>query len=109
MPVSKVFVYAEYQVSLPFTEIDWVPINQDMKKFPGLKSKTWLSAINTNQVGGFYEFDSVENAQNYIENLLIPFAKQVNGNLTVKLFDGDVTEKASIGMNSPFYSADLLE
>ena len=106
MPVSKVFVYAEYQVSIPFTEIDWVPINQDMKKFPGLKSKTWLSAINTNQVGGFYEFDSVENAQKYIENLLIPFAKQVNGNLTVKLFDGDVTEKASIGMNSPFYSAD---
>jgi hypothetical protein len=106
MPVSKVFVYAEYQASIPFSEIDWVPINHDMKKFPGLKSKTWLSAINTNQVGGFYEFDSVENAQNYIENLLIPFAKQVNGNLTVKLFDGDVTKKASIGMNSPFYSAD---
>lgn len=103
MPVSKVFVYAEYQVSIPFTEIDWVPINQDMKKFVGLKSKTWLSAINTNQVGGFYEFDSVENAQNYIENLLIPFGKQVNGNLTVKLFDGDATEKASIDMNSPFY------
>jgi hypothetical protein len=37
---------------------------------------------------------------------LIPFAKQVNGNLTVKLFDGDITKEASIGMNCPFYLTD---
>ncbi len=106
MSVSKVFVYAEYQVSIPFSKIDWEPINVEMKKFSGLKSKTWLSGLNTNTVGGFYEFDSVENAQSYIDNLLIPFAKQVNGNLTVKLFDGDVTREASTSMNSPFYSTD---
>ena len=104
--MSKVFVYAEYQVSIPFSQIDWVPINVEMKKLPGLKSKTWLSGVNTNTVGGFYEFDSVENAQNYIDSLLIPFAKQVNGNLTVKLFNGDLTKEASIGMRSPFYPAD---
>ncbi|MGD1714291.1 YdhR family protein [Dapis sp. BLCC M172] len=102
--MNKVFLYAEYQVSIPFTEIDWEPINVDMKKFPGLKSKTWLSGVNTNSLGGFYEFDSVENAQNYIDNLLIPFVKQVNGNLTVKLFNGDVTKEASFGMDSPFYN-----
>ena len=105
--MSKVFIYAEYQVSIPFSEIDWVPINVEMKKFSGLKSKTWLSGVNTNTVGGFYEFDSVENAQNYINSLLIPFAQQVNGNLTVKLFDGETTKEASIGMNSPFYSVDF--
>lgn len=103
--MSKIFIYAEYQVSIPFTEINWEPINVDMKKFPGLKSKTWLSGLNTNSVGGFYEFDSVENAQNYIDNLLIPFVKQVNGNLSVKLFDGDVTKEASLGMDSPFYNS----
>ncbi|NEQ37745.1 MAG: YdhR family protein [Okeania sp. SIO3I5] len=103
--MSKVFIYAEYQVSIPFTEINWEPINVDMKKFPGLKSKTWLSGLNTHSVGGFYEFDSVENAQNYIDNLLIPFVKQVNGNLSVKLFDGDVTKEASFGMDSPFYNS----
>jgi len=103
--MSKLFLYAEYQVSIPFTEINWEPINVDMKKFPGLKSKTWLSGLNTHSVGGFYEFDSVENAQNYIDNLLIPFAKQVNGNLSVKLFDGDVTKEASLGMDSPFYNS----
>ncbi len=102
--MSKIFVYAEYQVSIPFTSIDWVPINVEMKKFPGLKSKTWLSGINTNTVGGFYEFDAIDQAQRYIDELLIPFTKQVNGNLTVRIFDGDVTEEASIGMFSPFYS-----
>jgi hypothetical protein len=100
----KVFLYAEYQVSIPFDQIDWHPINVDMKKFTGLKSKTWLSGVNNQTVGGFYEFDSVANAQNYIDGLLLPFAKKVNGNLTVKLFDGEITREANIGMNSPYYS-----
>ncbi len=103
--MNKVFIYAEYQVSIPFTKINWEPINVDMKKFPGLKSKTWLSGLNTHTLGGFYEFYSVENAQNYIDNLLIPFVQQLNGNLTVKLFDGDITKEASFGMDSPFYKS----
>jgi hypothetical protein len=101
--VAKIFIYAEYQVSIPFTEIDWAPINTQMQTFKGLKSKTWLSGINTHSVGGFYEFDSKENAQAYIDGLLVPFAQIINGNLSVKLFDGDVVEQASAGMNSPFY------
>ncbi|QLE56197.1 YdhR family protein [Nostoc sp. TCL26-01] len=101
--MSQVFIYAEYQVSVPFTEIDWVPINAEMKKFAGLISKTWLSGINTNTVGGFYEFDSLKNAQNYIDGLLIPFTKQINGTLSVKLFDGIVTKEASADIGSPFY------
>jgi len=99
----KVFLYAEYQVSIPFDQIEWPSINVEMKKFPGLKSKTWLSGINNQTVGGFYEFDSIENAQNYIDGLLLPFAKKVNGNLSVKLFDGEITREANIGMNSPYY------
>jgi hypothetical protein len=105
MSVNKVFIYAEFQVSVPFDQIDWEPINVNMKKFTGLKSKTWLSGIGNNSVGGFYEFDSVVNAQNYIDNLLVPVTKELNGNLSVKLFDGDIVKNASIGMNSPFYSA----
>lgn len=101
----KTFVYAEYQVSIPFDQIDWQPINVEMKKFAGLKSKTWLSGVNNQTVGGFYEFDSIENAQTYIDGLLIPFAKQVNGNLSVKLFNGDITQAANLGMMSPFYPA----
>jgi len=57
--MSKIFLYAEIQVSIPFKDVDWQAINVAMKKEPGLKSKTWLSGINTNSVGGFYEFDSL--------------------------------------------------
>jgi hypothetical protein len=86
--MKQIFLYAEFQVSIPFDQIDWQTINIEMKKYVGLKSKTWLSGINTHTVGGFYEFDSVENAQNYIDGLLIPFVKQVDGNLSIKIFDG---------------------
>ncbi len=103
MSSGKIFLYAEYQVSIPFTEIDWKPINEDMQQFDGLVSKTWLSGINTHSVGGFYEFTSQEQAQKYIDGLLIPFGQKVNGNLTVKLFDGDVVAEASKGMSSPFF------
>lgn len=101
--MAKVFIYAEYQVSIQFTEIDWAPINTQMQTFKGLKSKTWLSGINTHSVGGFYEFDSKESAQAYIDGLLVPFAQIINGNLSVKLFDGDVVAEASRGMSSPYY------
>ena len=101
--MKQIFLYAEFQVSIPFDQIDWQTINIEMKKYVGLKSKTWLSGINTHTVGGFYEFDSVENAQNYIDGLLVPFIKQVNGNLSTKIFDGEITQEANIGMLSPFY------
>ncbi|WP_197485069.1 hypothetical protein [Methylomonas koyamae] len=71
---------------------------------PGL-TKTWLSSINNHNVGGFYEFDSSANAQNYIDRLLLPFAKKINGNLSVKLLDGEITRAANIGMDSPYYPA----
>lgn len=101
--MNKIFLYAEYQASVPFDQIDYAEVNKQMQTFPGLKSKTWLSGMNTNSVGGFYEFDSLENAQNYIDNLLQPFAKKVGGNLSVRLFDGEVVKEASEGMGSPFY------
>ena len=71
MNPAKVFLYAEFQASIPFEDIDWEPVNVQMKEFTDLKSKTWLSGLGNNSLGGFYEFDSVDNAQNYIDNLLI--------------------------------------
>lgn len=102
--MSKVFLYAEYQLSVPFNDLDWEPINVDMKKHQGMKSKTWLSGFNTNTLGGFYEFDSVENAYKYVEGYLFPFSMESNGSLTIKLFDGEVTKEAAMDMNSPFYT-----
>jgi hypothetical protein len=68
------------------------------------KSKTWLSGINTNTIGGFYEFDSLENAKAYATGYLAAAANQIGGSLSVKLFNGDVTADANRGMSSPFYA-----
>lgn len=103
--MDNIFVYAEYQTSTNFSDVNWNEINVEMKKFKGLISKTWLSGVNTGTVGGFYEFENQADAQAYIEELLIPFTKQIGGNLTVKLFDGEIVKEASLGMNSPFYTA----
>jgi hypothetical protein len=101
--MSRIFLYAEIQVSIPFTAIDWRSINDAMKKEKGLRSKTWLSGLGTNSIGGFYEFDSIENAKAYATGYLAAAAAQLGGSLSVKLFDGDIVEDASTGMNAPFY------
>lgn len=101
--MSKIFLYAEIQVAIPFAAIDWPAINEAMKKNSGLVSKTWLAGLGTNSIGGFYEFDSVESAKAYATGYLAAAAAQLGGSLSVKLFDGDVVEAASRGMNSPFY------
>ncbi len=101
---SRVFLYAEFQVSVPFSEGVWREANPAMHTVPGLRSKTWLSCINTNSIGGFYEFDSVQNAQIYAVGMLADFAKAANASLSVKLFDGDVVAEASKNMNSPYFA-----
>ena len=100
---KRVFLYAEFQVSVPFGKDVWTKANSVMQAVPGLLNKTWLSGIGTNSVGGFYEFDSIKNARSYAEGMLADFAKAAGGSLTVKLFDGDVVADASIGMRSPFF------
>ena len=103
--LSRVFLYAEFQVSAPFLNGVWKDANSAMQTVPGLRSKTWLSGIGTHTIGGFYEFDSVANARAYTEGMLAKFAKDADASLTVKLFDGEVVAEASRGMNSPFYAA----
>ena len=95
---SRVFLYAELQLSAPFTKDLWTEINQAMHTVPGMRSKTWLSGINNHSVGG-----SVESARAYAEGMLADFAKTANTSLSVKLFDGDVVAEASKDMNSPFF------
>jgi hypothetical protein len=101
---NRVFLYAEFQNSMPFTEQVWADANPMMHAVTGLLNKTWLSGLQTQSVGGFYEFDSIENAKAYAEGLLSQFAKTANASLTVKLFDGQVVAEASKGMNSPYFA-----
>ena len=101
---SRVFLYAEFQVSVPFSEGVWREANPTMHTVPGLLSKTWLSGINTHSVGGFYEFDSVQNARDYAVGILADFANAAGASLTVKLLDGDVVAEASKDMGSPYFT-----
>ena len=105
MGAKKVFLYGEFQISVPsFTEELWGPVNRALKEVPGLISKTWTIGIGTNTVGGFYEFDSLEHARAFAEGLYAEQAARLGASLSVKLFDGDIAEAASRGMHSPHYS-----
>jgi hypothetical protein len=102
--MSQIFLYAEVQASVPFTKAPWQKFNPEMKKQPGLIRKTWLSGLETETVGGIYEFDTVENARAYVENYLAAEARAVGGagSLMTRVYDGQITEAASREMESPW-------
>ena len=66
------------------------------------RPKNWLNEIENRSLGGFYEWYSMKNVQNYIDNYLTPGIKYY-GSSTAKLFDGGIVKDASRGRNSPFY------
>ncbi len=102
--MSNIFLYAEVQVSVPFPQAPWQAFNPAMKRQPGLLRKTWLSGLETQSVGGLYEFDSEENARAYVENYLASEARGVGGagSLMTRVYDGRVTAEASREMGSPW-------
>lgn len=99
------FVYTEVQVhATPFNSIvAWHERNPAIKRQPGLLSKTWLSGLNTGTVGGFYAFDTVENAKTFATELFPKMAKTMNAAFYTRVFDANTTVAASKSMASPFY------
>ena len=104
MSSKKVFLYGELQMTVPFSDVDWQSINALLKKVPGLVRKTWLYGIHGGSVGGFYEFDSEEHARQFAIGPYAQEAASLGASLTVRLFDGEVTENASRDMRSPHYN-----
>lgn len=100
----KAFVYIEAQVSVPFEEYDWKHDNQGIKKQPGFISKTWLSGTDNNSIGGFYAFDSIENAKKYATGFMSEKARKLNIGITTRIFSTDRVEQASREMNSHFFN-----
>jgi len=98
------FVYTEVQLSvLPFDRGPWRDLNPILKKQPGLLSKTWLSGLHTGTVGGFYAFDSLENAKTFALDYFPTETAALNAAFYTRIFDATVTEAASRDMASPFY------
>jgi sugar lactone lactonase YvrE len=107
----KAFVYTELQVNIPFEKVQWKKRNPIIKTEQGLLSKTWLSGVNTNTVGGIYAFDTIENAKHFALESFPETAKKMNAALYIRIFDAKTVESASREMYSPFFypQAELLE
>jgi hypothetical protein len=98
------FVYTEVQISVPFADVPWRAMNPVLKRQPGILAKTWLSGRNTNSAGGFYAFDTVENASAFCLNYFPTEAAGLGAAFTTRVFDAKPMEQASRDLRSPFYA-----
>jgi len=98
----KAYVYTELQFAPVFQDVPWEDMNPNLKKIPGLLSKTWLSGTD-NSPGGFYVFDTIEHAQNFVRDVFPKEAASFGVAQTTRIFDAEQTEKASRDMGSVYY------
>lgn len=97
------FVYTEAQIAAPFDQAPWRDMNPVLKVQPGLLHKTWLSGVHTQSVGGFYAFDTADNATRFVTDYFPTEAAALGVAYTTRLFDGAVVAEASRDLHSPFY------
>ncbi|MFK5980069.1 MAG: YdhR family protein [Rhizobiaceae bacterium] len=103
-PMSpKAFVYTELQLSVPFTDAPWKPISDAIQQQPGFVSKTWLSGVGNNSVGGIYSFDSIEHAQEFVTGYFPDEAKKFGVAHNTRIFDAMLVREASEGLNSAHF------
>ncbi|MBL4800116.1 MAG: YdhR family protein [Oleispira sp.] len=105
--IPKAFVYTELQLSVPFSEIDWHRINDQVKNQTGFLNKTWLSGVANNSVGGLYAFESVESAQEFVTGYFQNEATELGVAQTTRVFDAEVTKSASIDIGSVYYNEQM--
>jgi hypothetical protein len=103
MMMAKAFVYTEVQLSVPFDQAPWRELNPVLLQQPGIANKTWLSGLQNQSVGGFYEFDTIEHAQRFAQDYFPEEARRLGAAFTTRVFDGGVTEEASRAMRSVHY------
>jgi hypothetical protein len=97
------FVYTELQINIPFENAPWRDRNPVLRGQKGLLSKTWLSGLHTNTLGGLDAFDTIENAQAFALDVFPETAVKLNAALYTRVFDANVTEEASRYLKSPYY------
>lgn len=98
------FVYTEVQSNIPFDKAPWRERNAALKTVGGLISKTWLSGLHTNTIGGIDAFDTLENAKAFAIGTFPKAAKSMNAAFYTRVFDATSTEAASRAVHSPFYT-----
>lgn len=103
----KAFVYTELQIAVPFDQAPWRALNPVLLQQPGLINKTWLSGVENNSLGGFYSFDSIEHAQQFVTAYFPEEVRAFNVAHTSRIFNAEVVEEASRDMNSVHFGAKL--
>ncbi|MCB4456727.1 YdhR family protein [Leisingera sp. McT4-56] len=103
--VPGAFVYTELQLSAPFEDAPWQARNKALKMLPGLQNKVWLSGLQTQTLGGFDAFDTLDHALDFAVNMFPEAAADLGCAFYTRVFDASVTETASRAMNSPYYPA----
>lgn len=106
-PMTRAFVYTEVQNAVPFAQIPWEKRNPVISLQPGFISKTWLSGLGNNSVGGIYSFDTVEHAQKYVTEFFPNAVKRQGVAHTTRIFDAVIVEEASRDMGSPHFGRKL--
>ncbi len=97
------FVYTELQLSVPFADAPWQARNQALKMLPGLQNKVWLSGLQTQTLGGFDAFESLDHAVDFAVNGFPETAAELGCAFYTRIFDAALTATASQAMNSPYY------
>lgn len=106
--MTRAFVYTELQISVPFDSAPWRDLNPVLLQQQGFVNKTWLAGVGTNSVGGFYEFDSIENAKKFVTDYFPNEAHKFGVAQTTRVFDADVVEEASVYLNSLYHGGTLV-
>ena len=105
--MSNAFVYTELQILRPFTENVWRESNPELLALPGFVNKTWLAGVNSHSTGGFYEFNSIENARHFAVTVFPGRARAQGVAQTTRIFDAQVVEEASRELNSVHFGGRL--
>jgi hypothetical protein len=79
-------------------------MNPILKAQPGILHKTWLSGVHTQSLGGFYAFDTIENATRFSTDYFPTEAAGLNVAFTTRVFDASVVAQASRELRSPFFA-----
>jgi len=98
------FVYTEAQIGVPFDKVPWREMNPVLRAQPGLLAKTWLSGVGNQSVGGFYAFDTLDNATRFVTDYFPTEAQALGVAYTTRLFDASLVEAASRPTRSPFFA-----
>jgi len=105
MMTHQTFVYTELQISTAFDDAPWSDINDKIRKQRGFLNKTWLSGYQTGSLGGFYTFETAEDAKAFVTGYFPGEATGFGVAQLTRLFDATVVEAASRDLGSPHHGA----